>query len=106
MGDFSARFGDTLRVLTDRIHESKGLLYPILADSGANCELGYPTLQDLVKHKQHRFYHMWLERRGIGDDPLYFTMRKVISLNTPVSKLLSYDADQSFTQLHGNTQCL
>ncbi len=54
------------------------------------AELGYPSLPDLVRYRQHKFYHnMWLERYELIDDPLSFAIRTAISLNTPAGKLVS-----------------
>lgn len=53
------------------------------------AELGYPTLPDLVRLRQHKFLNnMWMERHNMHDDPLNFTMNKVISLNTNVGKIV------------------
>lgn len=58
------------------------------------AELGYPSLPDLIRHKQHKFYHgMWSERRDMTDDPLSFTIRYVMSLNTSPGKLISHMTD-------------
>ena len=53
------------------------------------AELGYPTLKDLINHKQHKFYHkMWTERAERLDDPLTFAMKSAISSNTQIGKLI------------------
>ena len=53
------------------------------------AELGYPSLPDLLKHRQHKFFHrMWSERNNMNDDPLSFAISTVMNYNTPVGKLL------------------
>ena len=51
------------------------------------AEAGYPTLQDMVKFRQHKFYHkMWQERSDMRDDPLNFAIRLVCDSNTHTGK--------------------
>ena len=52
------------------------------------AEAGYPSLQDLVKFKQHKFFHrMWDERSEIQDDPLAFAIRAACDSNTHTGKI-------------------
>ena len=45
--------------------------------------LDLPSLADLIRQKQHTFYQsMGTEIRDMIDDPLAFSLRHVISLNT------------------------
>ncbi len=50
------------------------------------AELRYPTLSDLVKYKQHKFFYMWPKRANMVDDPLSFAIKSAIALNNPVGK--------------------
>ena len=46
-------------------------------------ESGYPPLCDLVKYKQHKFFHtMWRDRAAYDDDPLSFVINMVTGSNT------------------------
>ena len=52
-------------------------------------ESGYPSLQHLVKNKQHKFFdRMWRERSDLNDDPLTFVIKTVTETNTVTSKLI------------------
>ena len=51
------------------------------------AELGYPTLLDLIQHKQHKFFHkLWQERSGMNDDPWFFVVKLMTTYKTPVAK--------------------
>ena len=51
------------------------------------AELGYSSLPDLVRLRQHKFFSkMWAERNNMNDDPLNFAMNTVISMNTHVGR--------------------
>ena len=53
------------------------------------AEAGYPSLPDLVRYKQHKFfYSMWEERQGMIDDPLRFAIEATAQSNTPVGKIV------------------
>lgn len=53
-------------------------------------ESGYPSLQELVKYKQHKFFNkMWQERSEDRDDPLSFVIRTVTDTNTVTGRLVS-----------------
>ena len=53
------------------------------------AELGYPSLPDFVKYRQHRFFlRMWRERNTMDDDPLIFAMRTATTENTSVGKIV------------------
>ena len=55
------------------------------------AELGYPSLPDLLKFRQHKFLHkMWSERANMDDDPLSFAINTVMSFNTPVGRLVQH----------------
>lgn len=61
------------------------------ANSVCYAELGYPSMPDLVRYRQHKFYHnMWSDRRDMNDDPLSFAMKCVMTLNTSGGKLVAY----------------
>lgn len=50
-------------------------------------ELGYPSLPDLVRYKEHNFLKkMWDERSSMNDDPLSFAMKRVVNENTTTGK--------------------
>lgn len=51
--------------------------------------LGYPSLPDLVKHRQHKFFNkMWKERNTLHDDPFIHVVKTVVALNNPTGKLV------------------
>lgn len=53
------------------------------------AELGYPSLPDLLKYRQHKFFNkMWCERSSMVDDPLSFAIHSVTEANTPVGKIV------------------
>ena len=53
------------------------------------AELGYPSLTDLLKYRQHKFFNkMWCERSNMVDDPLSFSINTVIDANSPVGKIV------------------
>ena len=50
-------------------------------------ESGYPPFKDLIKYRQHKFFHsMWQKRSQYDDDPLAFTIKITIDSNTPTSR--------------------
>ena len=70
------------------------------------AEAGYPTLQDMIKFKQHKFYHkMWQERSEMTDDPLSFAIRLVCNCNTNTGKMVKSMIREDigdFSELLGN----
>ena len=62
-------------------------------------EAGYPSLQHLVKYKQHKFfYRIWRERSNLDDDPLIFVIKTVTETNIPTSKLVKkYISEEAVT---------
>ena len=53
-------------------------------------EAGYPSLSQMIKNKQHKFFKkIWAERSSMNDDPLTFTIRLALDSNTPNSRLIS-----------------
>ena len=53
------------------------------------AEVGYSSLPDLVRLRQHKFFSkMRFERNNMDDDPLNFAMNIILSMNTPVAKLV------------------
>ena len=51
------------------------------------AELGYPSLPDLVKYRQHKFFlKIWLESNGMDNDPLIYAINSAISSNTVVDR--------------------
>ena len=53
------------------------------------AEAGYPSLQDLVKYRQHKFFKkMENERHGLTDDPLMYTIDVVMHANTTMGALI------------------
>ena len=53
------------------------------------AELGYPSLPDLIKYRQHNFFkRMWTEKNAMNDDPLSFAMGTVVASNMPVAKIV------------------
>ena len=74
-------------------------------------ESGYPPLSDLVKLKQHRFFHSkWQERSAYADDPLYFVMNLVKETNTVVGKmvrnLISNEVTDISVAMHQVGECI
>ena len=54
------------------------------------AEAGYPSLPDLVRFRQHKFFNkMSSERTGMVDDPLMFTIDLYIGANTATSATIS-----------------
>ena len=54
------------------------------------AEAGYPSLPDIVRVKQHKFYSkMASERSNLIDDPLIFTIDIVTRANTPTGRIIS-----------------
>lgn len=54
------------------------------------AESGFPPVNDLVKHNQHRFfYRIWKERSECRDDPLVFVINTIKSSNTVTGKLIA-----------------
>lgn len=54
------------------------------------AELGYPTLSDLLQHKQHKFLHkLWQERSGMADDPFCLVVSSVRTIRTQVAKIVN-----------------
>lgn len=50
-------------------------------------EAGYPSLSDLVKHKQHKFIrNIWSERNVMNDDPLIHVIKIVLESNCVTSQ--------------------
>ena len=74
------------------------------------AESGYPSLPDLVKSKQQKFFKsMWSERGNMDDDPLAFTLNKVIAANTPTGRYvenLIHDDEQGMDILMDNVRNL
>ena len=55
------------------------------------AELGYPSRPDLIRQKQHKYFHsMWTERRDMTDDPLAFNIKYVMTLNTTLGKTVTH----------------
>ena len=53
------------------------------------AESGFPPVQDLIKVKQHKFFHkMWQERSEYTDDPLVFAINTVKDSNTGTGRLI------------------
>ena len=54
------------------------------------AELGYPSLPDLIQHKQHRFLRkLWQERSEMADDPWSFVVKLISTRNTPVARAVN-----------------
>ena len=54
------------------------------------AESGFPPVNDLVKHNQHRFFcRIWKERSKCRDDPLVFVINTITSSNTVTGKLIT-----------------
>ena len=54
------------------------------------AEAGYPSLPDLIRYKQHKYFHnIWEERRDMDDDPLLFVIDMVKGSNTIVGRLIN-----------------
>ena len=54
------------------------------------AEAGYPTLPDLIRHKQLKFFSkMWSERSRMNDDPLALAIKLCTDCNTPTGRLVS-----------------
>ncbi len=53
------------------------------------AEVGLPSLPDLIKLKQHKFFRrMWQERSGMNDDPLILAIRVTLASRTPTARCL------------------
>lgn len=51
------------------------------------AEVGMPSLPDLIRLKQHKFFRrMWLERSGMSDDPLMLAVRVTLASRTPTAR--------------------
>uniref|UniRef100_A0A0P4VRG8 Reverse transcriptase domain-containing protein n=1 Tax=Scylla olivacea TaxID=85551 RepID=A0A0P4VRG8_SCYOL len=51
------------------------------------AEVGLPSVSDLIKVKQHKFFrNIWLERSGMNDDPLILAIRVTLASRTPTSR--------------------
>ncbi len=54
------------------------------------AEAGFPSLPDLVRQKQHKFFtKMARERRGQADDPLMYAINVAMQANTTTGALIS-----------------
>ena len=52
-------------------------------------ETGYPSLRQIVKNKQHKFFRkVWQERSNMVDDPLMFAINLALSSNSPTARLI------------------
>lgn len=52
-------------------------------------EIGYPSFQDLVKNRQHKFFHpLWQGRSGHRDDPLAFVINLVQQSETRTARTM------------------
>ena len=53
-------------------------------------EAGYPSLIDLVRHRQHKFLrNIWRERCDMNDDPLIHVIKIVIDSNCITSRTVN-----------------
>lgn len=63
-------------------------------------ESGYPPLQEIIRYKQHKFFHnMWQDRSQYNDDPLAFVIGLVTNTNTPTGRLLREFTNTEVTDL-------
>ena len=68
-------------------------------------ESGYPTLQHLIRYRQHKFFNnIWHERSNLNDDPLAFVIKTVKETNITTSKLVREFVSQDVISLEWQRQ--